>query len=190
MLSASYLLRMIEVIKTERLILRPMTGSDAPAFYRFYSDPLTMRYIGDGKVVESQEKTLQSIEKHQLTHYQKHGFGLWAVTLVGCGTVIGHCGTLFWDIDEVREYEIAYLLGREYWGMGYATEAACATRDWGFGVRKFSRMVSLIYPDNVSSQRVAERVGMFYEKNVTIMENVEVRMYAIENPNPNSSPAV
>ena len=89
---------------------------------------------------------------------------------------------MFWEIDGVREYEIAYLLGREFWGFGYATEAACATRDWGFREKKFSRMISLIYADNVTSQKVAARVGMSYERDVIVMEDVKVRQYAIVNP--------
>jgi len=175
---------MIETLRTERLVLRPITTADAPAFYRFYSDPEVMRYIGKGEVAESEEKVRESLARHQKTHYQEHNFGLRAVTGKADGVVMGHCGVLFWEIDGVREYEIAYLLGREYQGHGYATEAACATRDWGFGKRNFSCMVSLIYPDNVASQRVAERVGMRYERDVIVMDDVRVRMYSLKNPAP------
>ncbi len=176
-------MRMIETIKTERLELRPMLASDAVAFFEFYSDPETMRFIGAGKTVDSVDEVRLSIEKHQKTHYQEHGLGLWAVRLAESETLIGHCGVLFWEIDGFREHEIAYLLGKQFCGKGYATEAAIAVRDWGFRKRKFSRMVSLMYPDNLSSKKVAERVGMQYEKSVTIMENVEVHMYALKNPN-------
>jgi RimJ/RimL family protein N-acetyltransferase len=178
---------MIGTLKTDRLELRPIDGADAVGYFRFYSDPSVMRYIGKGEIVESVEKVRQSIEKHQRTHHQEQALGLWSVFLASDGipgeTLVGHCGTLFWDIDGVREYEIAYLLGREFRGRGYATEAACVVRDWGFQERSFSRMISLIYPENVASIKVAERIGMTYEKNVIVMEDVEVRQYAIENPN-------
>ena len=181
---ADYLLRMIDTLRTERLVLRPIMTADAPAFYRFYSDPEVMRYIGKGEVVESEKQVRESLARHRRTHYQEHNFGLWAVTGKSDGVVMGHCGVLFREIDSVREYEIAYLLGREYQGQGYATEAACATRDRGFSKRNFSRMISLIYPDNVVSLRVAERVGMRYQKDVIVMDDVRVRMYCLKNPAP------
>ncbi len=176
---------MIGTIRTERLLMRPISVADARAYYRFYSNPDVMRYIGKGDVAESVEKVRMSIEKHQKTHHLEKNIGLWSVFLADDGvsetTMIGHCGVLYWEIDGETEYEIAYLLGKEYWGNGYATEAAIATRDWGLRERNYTRMVSLIYPENVASQKVAERVGMAYEKDVTVMDGVTVRMYALQN---------
>ncbi len=197
---------MIGTIITERLILRPISVDDAPEYYRFYSDPEVMRYIGKGDIVESVEKVRDSIKKHQHTHHLERNIGLWSVFLADDNdsesamseptlsdstlskpTMIGHCGVLYWEINGVIEYEIAYLLGKEYWGFGYATEAAGATRDWGFSERNYARMVSLIYPENIASQKVAERIGMVYEKDVIVMDGVTVRMYALNNPNTKSS---
>jgi ribosomal-protein-alanine N-acetyltransferase len=59
---------------------------------------------------------------------------------------------------------VAYLLARDAWGVGYATEAAGAIRDVGLTIRP--DLVSLIYPDNTASIKVANKIGMTYEKNV------------------------
>ena len=56
-----------------------------------------------------------------------------------------------------------WMLGRAYWGRGYATEAATAVRDYGFAEVAFSRLISLIHPANAASIRVAEKLGMAQE---------------------------
>jgi RimJ/RimL family protein N-acetyltransferase len=68
--------------------------------------------------------------------------------------------------DEVMRWigSGAYLLARDAWGVGYATEAAGAIRDVGLTIRP--DLVSLIYPDNTASIKVANKIGMTYEKNV------------------------
>jgi RimJ/RimL family protein N-acetyltransferase len=57
-------------------------------------------------------------------------------------------------------------LRRDFWGRGLATEAAVACRDWGFAHLKAERLISLIRPENATSRRVAERVGMILWKEV------------------------
>jgi RimJ/RimL family protein N-acetyltransferase len=63
--------------------------------------------------------------------------------------------------------ELGWALTRAHWGHGYATEAAAAIRDWAHERRNIDRLVSLISPDNVRSQRVAKRLGAMPTKTVT-----------------------
>jgi RimJ/RimL family protein N-acetyltransferase len=63
--------------------------------------------------------------------------------------------------------ELGWALIRAHWGHGYATEAAAAIRDWGHEARSIERLVSLITPDNLRSQRVAERLGALPTETVT-----------------------
>jgi ribosomal-protein-alanine N-acetyltransferase len=67
-------------------------------------------------------------------------------------------------IDERQEVEVAYTITREYWGQGLATEAAKAILDYGFEHLNLSRLVSVIDSENIASQRVAEKIGMTFEK--------------------------
>jgi RimJ/RimL family protein N-acetyltransferase len=64
--------------------------------------------------------------------------------------------------------EIGYRLRRSSWGNGYATEAARAVRDYAFTVRGRKRLIALIDPSNAASLRVAEKIGMHYEKDVLL----------------------
>lgn len=128
-----------------------------------FGDPEVMRY-GDGP--QDAAWTRGWIDREMA---RAPGRGVWAVTLQGSGEVIGYCGYFdFPDIDGRAEVEIGYRLSRAHWGRGYATEAATAVRDHALRERRLTRIVCLIDPANASSVRVAEKLGMTYEKNVML----------------------
>ena len=79
---------------------------------------------------------------------------------------------------EACAAEIAYLLAKEYWGRGLATEAAIALKDYGFEKIGCDRLIFLIDPDNIASQKVALKTGLTYEKDIE-MEGEHLRIYAV-----------
>lgn len=151
---------------------------DAADLYRIYSDPETMRFMG--KAPASVEEERGNILSHVANHYDLRGVGLWATILKGRGELIGRCGLMRKLIGGAEEVEIAYLLGREYWGKGLATEAAEAILRLGVEGYGFRRIVAVINPANVASIRVAEKVGMSYEREVAYGNHGEVSLYASE----------
>jgi [ribosomal protein S5]-alanine N-acetyltransferase len=97
------------------------------------------------------------------------GFGPYAVMKKDSPELIGYCGLfLFPEIDGYSEVEIGYRLGRATWGNGYATEAAAAVRDFALHDLHLQRLIALIDPDNSASLRVAQKLGMQYEKDVML----------------------
>ena len=83
------------------------------------------------------------------------------------GETIGLSGLIVWpDIDGVEELEVAYLLERRAWGRGLGTEVATVIPDWAARELDRQRLVSCIYHDNAESIRVAEKIGMRYEKEI------------------------
>jgi RimJ/RimL family protein N-acetyltransferase len=90
--------------------------------------------------------------------------GLWATIHKGTGKFIGRCGLLPWTIDQREEVEVAYLLVKEYWGQGLATEVAQAILDYGFEHLQLSRLICLIDHENQASMKVAVKIGMAFEK--------------------------
>ncbi|HSJ87148.1 MAG TPA: GNAT family N-acetyltransferase, partial [Anaerolineales bacterium] len=83
--------------------------------------------------------------------------------------LIGYCGLFhFPDVNGQEEIELGYRLKRAAWGQGYATQAARAVRDFAFHALNIKRLIALIDPENVSSIRVAEKIGMHYESDVTL----------------------
>lgn len=167
------------VAETERLILRHFHIVDAPALERIFCDPEVMRYSSGVKTPQWVRKWLHGCLED---YFQKWGFGLWAVVEKRSHNVIGYCGlSRFEDVGGQPETEIGYRLARDYWGHGFATEAACAVRDYGMGILGFTRLISIIDANNVASIRVAEKVGMRYEKDVLFQGFVD-RIYAIGGP--------
>ena len=102
-----------------------------------------------------------------LDSYQQHGFGLWIASLKSTNQFAGQCGLVLQEVEGRQEVEIGYLFLRPRWGQGLATEAAQACRDHGFARLGFTRLISLIDPANVASRRVAEKVGMTLEKDIS-----------------------
>jgi RimJ/RimL family protein N-acetyltransferase len=169
------------VIETERLVLRKPRLEDAADLAVAYADPQTMRYIGDGSTA-TRDEVEQGIAQW-LERWKSWGLSLCSLERREDGRVVGRAGFLRWDPEtwEVggTETEIGWLLAREHWGHGYATEAALALRDWAFADRGLTRLISLIHPDNLPSIRLAERAGERYERDVEVRGH-PTRLYSLE----------
>jgi RimJ/RimL family protein N-acetyltransferase len=150
------------ILETKRLILRRQVPQDLDALWALYCDPEIIRYIPDAP--RSREEAKEELEWHMNGHPRFPELGLWATIYKETGKFIGRCGLLPWTIDERQEVEVAYTIARNYWGQGLATEAAQAILNYGFEQLNLSRLVSLIDSENIASQKVAEKIGMTFEK--------------------------
>ncbi|MGZ5062077.1 MAG: GNAT family N-acetyltransferase [Usitatibacter sp.] len=144
-----------EVLETPRLVMRQLRESDWDPLALMYADPDVMRFIGTG-VTLNREETWRSIA-NMLGHWQLRGFGMWALEIRETGEIAGRAG--FIEPPGWPGFELGWLLGKPYWGKGYATEAARAALRHGFDAMGRERIVSFIRPGNAPSIRVAERLG-------------------------------
>jgi RimJ/RimL family protein N-acetyltransferase len=143
----------IPTIETERLRLRGWREDDLDAYAEMMADPEVTRFVGGVQERSDAWRGMASI----LGHWALRGFGLWAVERKHDGVLIGRVGVQYpegWPSTEV-----AWTLGRPYWGHGYATEAAKASLDFGFQTTRLPKLISLIDPENHASWRVAQRLG-------------------------------
>jgi RimJ/RimL family protein N-acetyltransferase len=152
----------MKILETNRLLLRHLEPGDLTNLFALYRDPEVRRYIPDAP------QTLSAAQE-ELTwflhgHPQHPELGLWATVFKETGQFIGLCGMLPWTIDGRSEVEVAYLIARTHWGKGLGTEAAQAILDYGFERLGLTRMICLIDRQNASSIRVAEKIGMAFEK--------------------------
>jgi [ribosomal protein S5]-alanine N-acetyltransferase len=152
------------ILETPRLLLRRFIPEDVNALFALYCDPEIRQYFPDGTL--SFDDTKKELEWFLQGHPSHPELGLWATIHKDSSSFIGRCGLLPWTIDEVQEIEIAYLLGKSYWGQGLATEAAQAIKDYAFSTLQLSRLICLIDPENDASKKVAQRIGMTLEKEV------------------------
>jgi len=95
---------------------------------------------------------------------------------------VGQCGLLTQEVDGKIELEIGYSLLRKHWGKGYASEAAQFLKEWAFENQVSDSIISIIKTDNLSSRKVAERMGMKPSAEVN-WKDLDVVIYRINNPN-------
>lgn len=171
---------MTAILETPRLLLRHLEMNDLPELFDLYQDPEIRRYFPDG--VLSYEDTREELEWYLEGHPQYPDLGLWATVHKESGKFIGRCGLLPWEIDGKLEIEIAYLLDKNYWHQGLATEAASRILDYAFEKLNLTRLICLMHPDNIASQKVAERIGMKLEHQVDGIagDNFPTFIYVIE----------
>ena len=174
------------MLETARLRLREVTLADEGALAAMFADPAVMEWIGMGGVRTREDA--RTVLERELRLYTERGVGEWALTLKDDDEMIGLCGLIEWpDVDGRPETEVAYLLRRDVWGRGYATEAASAIRDHARTVLGRERLVCLVYHDNVASAAVARKLGMVWEKDVEIFGNT-LAMYSTDTKPPVTGP--
>src|SRR5215208_6853470 len=152
------------ILETDRLLLRRLVMDDLDDLFVLYRDPEIRKYFPEG--VLTLEETKEELEWHMNGHPQYPELGLWATIHKETGRFIGRCGLLPWEIDDELEIEIAYLLEKSFWHQGLATEAAHGILKYGFEKLNLSRLICLIDPGNIASQKVAERIGLTLERKV------------------------
>ena len=151
------------ILETPRLVLRPFHDDDLDLLATLMSNADFMRFsLGP----QSREKTAAFLEKMQARD-RAGAPSQFAVILHATGQLIGFCGFLGQNVDGVERIEIGYRFHLDYWGLGIATEAAHAVRDYAFQVLELNQVISLIHPDNIASKRVVEKNGMKVEKETT-----------------------
>jgi len=159
-------------------VLRKPQVEDADDLLAYIEDPEVMRWIGAG-VPGDRDVAVASVERW-LGQWDSNGIGHFVVVLDQ--RVIGRVGFLEWDSSEwrVSTYdaagangvtELGWTIAQPYWGHGYATEAARASREWAYEGRRVDGLVSLIDPENIRSQRVAEKLGAVRGEEVQVGES-------------------
>lgn len=155
-------------IETERLLLRGPIPGDVAMWAAYVGDPDYLRYLPkrDLTALARAEQTLNNIT--QIWQQQPLSDIAWVITQKVTGQVIGWSGA--GPAEENGDPELVYMLGKPYWGQGFATEAARTVVRYGFENRAWDRIVAAIIPGNIASRRVLEHLGFVYEKDVNYFE--------------------
>jgi len=162
---------------TDRLCLRAPTPHDAEALYDLFADEEILGGLNREPV--SAVEHVRAMIEEGMGGWRTDGLGPFILqTRETDRRVVGQAGLMIFDTrgwtpstwaqaGSHAQPELGWALIRAHWGHGYATEAAAAIRDWARESRSISELVSLISPDNVRSQRVAERLGATPTETVT-----------------------
>lgn len=162
-------------IETERLLLRRVEEPDATVLGELWSDPKVTRYMRGPRDFEKVRLKLEA-EAHAVI---VHATGWWPVVEKASGRVIGDCGLIEKEVDGREEIELIYVFAYDSWGKGYGTEAALALRDHAFYGQGLPRIIALIDPENHASARIAEKIGMRFERETRRPSGKVMRLYAM-----------
>ncbi len=152
----------MKILETPRLRLREMVPDDLDFLATMLGNPDVSRYYERRFTRSDAEEWLE----RQLDRYRRDGHGLWLVTDREDDAPLGQVGLALQEVEGERLPEVGWLLHRPFWGHGYATEAGAAVRDAAFSRWRYPRVISLIRPENVPSQKVAQRIGMMAGRRV------------------------
>ncbi len=155
--------------ETERLLFRKLLPSDFDTWLPFHQDPRTSEFW-EGLPKEPRIACQQQFDR-VFERYKKGLGGMNVLTLKTTGNLIGLCGLLIQTVGGIQELEIGYSVLPQYWYKGYVTEAAKKCREFAFGNRLAESLISIIHIDNIPSQRVAIKNGMYLDKTTTYTNN-------------------
>ncbi len=148
-------------LETERLLLRRWQDHDRAPFAAMNRDPDVVEFLTGPLTREQSDEIIGRVE----AHFDKRGFGLWAVEVRGTAECVGFVG--LWTPDFEAHFtpaiEAGWRLARPAWGHGYASEAARAALRFGFEDIGLDEVVSFTVPMNTRSRSVMERIGLHHD---------------------------
>lgn len=164
-------------LSTARLRLRNLRPSDAPFVLALMNEPAFIEFIGD-RQVRTVPQAERYISEGPWTRPGAPGGGLNVVEVIDTGHSIGICGLL--KRDTLPDPDIGFAFLRAHWSQGYAFEAAAAVRDYARDVLRLPRLLAITDPENASSRRLLERLGLAYVRLTTADDGAaDLALYAL-----------
>ncbi len=163
---ANYLL---EHQETERLSFQKVQPSDFEFWISFYHNPKSTEFwdgLPQDPILACQQQFDRIFER-----YDQGLGGMNALILKSTKQLVGMCGLLIQEVDRVTELEIGYSVLPQFWLQGFAFEAAQKCKDFAFGNNLAQSLISIIHVDNIPSQKVAIKNGMYLDKTTTYKDN-------------------
>ncbi|MEU2927213.1 GNAT family N-acetyltransferase [Streptomyces sp. NPDC007251] len=150
-------------IRTPRLLLRRWHDDDLAPMADINADPQVMRWIDDGSVRDL-DRTAEDIERWE-EEWDEEGFGLFAVELLASGELAGFTGLSVPEFlpEVLPAVAISWRLGSQFWGQGYASEAAQATLEFALQDRGLDRVISISRVGDDASENIIRKLGMVSE---------------------------
>lgn len=153
-------------LETPRLLVQPFTLEDLDNLVELHSNPEVNRYL---LPMGAWSKEIAAAKlKRFIAHEETYGYSKFKVSLKD-GTFIGRAGFELWE--ETGEIEFGYSFKQEYWGKGYATEAAHKLVKWIFETTDLEHIIGMVSLENVASRKVLEKIGMTFTEVRLVKEN-------------------
>jgi ribosomal-protein-alanine N-acetyltransferase len=169
-------------IETERLILRPLQPSDDKDFFELDSNPKVHKFLGNNPVKSLAESQKQIADV--LQQYEDFGMGRLVMMSKSTNQFIGWSGLKFERQvrKEFNYYDLGYRLKEQFWGEGYATEAAIASLDFGFNKLNLEEINACAETGHAVSNHILKKIGMVPYGTFTFQGNL-INWYYAKNKN-------
>ncbi len=166
------------ILDTDRLILRRMTQVDFKAELNLLSDQKTMSFWPSPFTKDD----VRSWILRTMESYSHNGFGRYIVQRKSDGAIIGDVGFLLTEVNGLNEVDLGYIIHSNYWGQGYATEAARACLEYGINELKIQRIVANMPKEHLASEQIAKKIGMIKtgEFNNNKNQNIRTNLYVMD----------
>jgi RimJ/RimL family protein N-acetyltransferase len=169
----------MKTLVTTRLIIRRMSTADAGFILTLLNEPSWVRFIGD-RGVRTIDDAKDYIIQGPVAMYASLGFGLCTVELKDSARPVGICGLMKRDYLDAADIGFAFL--PEYWGNGYAYEAANAILNFAKADLGLKRVLATTRLDNIASQKLLEKLGLRFERLMGHPDgDRDLRVYAIDD---------
>ena len=170
----------MNVLETERLVLRHLTTSDAEFILRLVNEQSFITNIGD-RGIRSLEQASNYLLDGPIKSYAAHGHGPYMVELKPELQPVGMCGLL--KRAEFDDIDLGYAFLPEFWSRGFAFEAASAVLRFANESLHVTRTLGLVSPDNLPSIRLLEKLGfVFIELRQIKADGLPTAIYSHSTP--------
>lgn len=170
------------IIETKRLILRPITKNDIHDFFELDANPKVHQFLGNKpvKTIKESETMIDSI----LKQYKTNGLGRLAIIEKTTKEFIGWAGLKYEENlrKEFKYYDLGYRLKEQFWGKGYATEAAIASLNYGFKDLKLKEIGAAADVNHIASNTILKKIGLKPAGTFTYEDEL-CNWYFLKNPN-------
>lgn len=169
---------MINAFETASTRCQRILSSDVDLLIEMQTNPAIMATLG-GKLWTAEET--RALLDRLTAHWERWGYGVWAVRRISDGAFIGRAGLRHVEIEGQDEVELQYALRPDQWGQGLATELALAITSFAFNRLHLRSLVAFTLGDNTASRRVMEKAGFVYERDF-IHAGLPHVLYRLRNP--------
>jgi len=167
----------MHILETERLSLREFNTNDADFILILLNNPTWLLYIGD-RNVKTVDDARHYLINGPIKSYHTNGFGLSLVSLKDSSIPIGMCGLI--RRNGLEDVDIGFALLPQYAGKGYAYEIAAATMEHGKKKLGIEKIVAITSEDNTHSIKLLNKVGLHFERMVSLASDNEELMLFTE----------
>ena len=156
--------------ETERLLLKPTTVDDAAFILELLNSPKWIKFIGDRNVTTLEEAKAY-IENRMMPQLHRLGYGNYTIVRKQDGTKIGTCG--LYDREGLEGIDIGFALLPDFEKQGYGFEAVNRIKEFAVNDLHLTQISGITTKDNISSQNLLVKIGLQFEKYVTIPNDTE-----------------